>query len=271
MRRAAPAPFDAAAPREQGQGGGTDATRSIVYFAYLGDEGSDGGLVRQRLTYMERQLSWLADLLDRADFPAAVLVPYVAPRAWDGEVHRAIARHGFAVDPASVAADRRNTFEYRGFAALKALAQAADPAALLYYCHSKGIVHLEEQKMGLFRLHTQVGLTADLTRLAEDPGLTRAGLFPYRFGWCWYNFFWIKARRMARLPVAESTDRYAFEALIGERGDKEGFRGVLPLIDRVPFAQSGIGVQPWYRPEETTSAVLAETYARYACLAVPPR
>lgn len=244
--------------------------RSIVYFAYLGDEGSDGGLVRQRLVYMERQLAWLADLLAGGADPASVLVPYVAPRSWDDDVHRAIERHGFAVDAASVGAERRNTFEYRGFAALKALAEAADPTTLLYYCHSKGIVHLEELKMGLFRLHTRVGLTTDLAALIEDSAITRAGLFPSRFGWCWYNFFWIKAGRMARLPVEESADRYQFEALIGERGDKEGYRGVLPLIDRVPFEHHGIVAQPWYRPADTTTPTLDDSYARYARMASPP-
>jgi hypothetical protein len=244
---------------------------SIVYFAYLGDEGADADTVRRRLTFMERQLGWLSELIGGAAAPVDVLVPYVAPRWSDDDVRRSVERHGFRVDPASIAADRRNTFEYRGFVAMKAMAQTAAPGALIYYCHSKGIVHLEEHKMGLFRFHTETGLTADLTTLIERPGLTRATLFPYRFGWCWYNFFWIKAGYMAGLTVEESADRYQFEALVGDRGDREGYRGVLPLIDRVPFEQTGIAAQPWYRPLDTTTPTLAQTYDRYAGLKTPTR
>lgn len=245
--------------------------RSVVYFAYLGEDGTDPGLIERRLLFMERQLQWLADLIAGSGDRIALLVPYVAPRAFDADVHRAIARHGFLIDPESVSADRRNRFEYPGFRAMKALAERSAPDDLIYYCHSKGIIQLAESKMGLFRLHSHIGLTADLAMLTADPGLTRAGLFPSRWGWCWYNFFWIKAGYMAGLPVAESADRYHFEALIGDYADKEGYRGVLPLIDRLPFGDCGIALQPWYRPAETTSDILPATYARYAAMASPPR
>lgn len=244
--------------------------RSVVYFAYLGDEATEAGVVGQRLAFMERQLAWLADLVAATPDPIDVLVPYVAPRAWDAEVERAVTRHGFRIDPASLAADRRNSFEYPGFRALKALAHASAPDDLIYYCHSKGIVQLAAGKMGLFMLHTQVGLTADLGLLTADPSLTKAGLFPSRFGWCWYNFFWIKAGAMAALPVAESDDRYHFEALIGgEPRDKEGFRSVLSLIDQLAIEDSGVAIQHWYRPEETISPQLSAAYARLAAQSRP--
>ncbi len=243
--------------------------RSVVYFAFLGDEDTDGAMVRRRLSFMDRQLQWLSDLIEASGDRIEVLVPYVAPRAWDADVHRAIARHGFRIDPASIRSDRRNTFEYPGFRAMKTLAEGSASDALIYYCHSKGIVHLDENKMGLFRLHTEVGLTADLDMLTTNPSLTRAGIFPYKFGWCWYNFFWVKAGYMAGLTVEESADRYHFEALIGDRSDKEGYQGVLPLIDRLSFEDTGIPVKPWYRPEETSSPVLFATYDHYARMMSP--
>ena len=244
-------------------------SRSIVYFAYLGDEETGDDLVRRRLSFMAAQLRWLAGLLDRSRYPVDGLVPYVAPRRWDGDVHALVASHGFRVDPASIASDRRNRFEYPGFRAMKTLAEGVAPDHLIYYCHSKGIVQLAEHKMGIFRLHTEIGLTADLSLLAANPELTRAGLFPARFGWCWYNFFWIKAGSMAVLPVEESDDRYHFEALIGRRGDKEACRSVLPLIDRVPFDASGMAMQPWYRSDEVTSPALLATYDRYGRVEPP--
>ncbi|WP_019831276.1 hypothetical protein [Sphingomonas sp. PR090111-T3T-6A] len=244
-------------------------SKSIVYFGYLGDEGTDGGVVRQRLSFMDRQLRWLSDLMEASGERIEVLVPYVAPRAWDAEVHGVITRYGFRIDPASVRAERRNTFEYPGFRALKALAEQSDPDDLIYYCHSKGIVLLDESKMGLFRIHTEVGITADLDMLTASSALTRASIFPYKFGWCWYNFFWIKAGYMAGLSVEESADRYHFEALIGDRSDKEGYRGVLPLIDRLPFEDTGIAAKPWYRAEETSSPALFATYDRYAGMQSP--
>lgn len=245
-------------------------SKSVVYFAYLGDEGTDAGLIERRLAYMDRQLMWLSDLIEASRDRIEVLVPYVAPRAADAEVHRAILRHGFRIDPESIRSDRRNRFEYPGFRAMKTLAGESAPDDLIYYCHSKGIVQLAESKMGLFRLHTDVGLTADLDKLTTSPNLTRAGLFPSRGGWCWYNFFWIKAGYMAGLTVNEAADRYHFEALIGDYDNKEGYRGVLPLIDRLPFEDTGIAAQPWYRPQETTSAVLPITYSRYAAMISPP-
>jgi hypothetical protein len=238
--------------------------RSIVYFAYLGDEATDDDTIRRRFAFMERQLDWLAALVAAAGEPIAVLVPYVAPRRWDGDLHDAVARRGFAIDGLSVAAERRNSFEYPGFRAMKALATAASPDHLIYYCHSKGIVQLADGKMGLFRLHTQVALTADLRRFAADPHLTRAGLFPSRFGWCWYNFFWVKAGYMAGLPVEESADRYHFEALIGDRADREAYRHVLPLIDRLPRVDTGIDARDWYRAEDTVSPEMLALYDRYA-------
>jgi hypothetical protein len=244
-------------------------SRSVVYFAYLGEEGTDAGVVRQRLSFMGRQLQWLSDLIEASQDPIEVVVPYVAPRAWDADVHGAIARHGFRIDPASIHSDRRNSFEYPGFRAMRTLAEGAAPDDLIYYCHSKGIVQLAESKMGLFRLHTDVGLTADLGLLTTDPNLTRAGLFPSKWGWCWYNFFWIKAGYMAGLTVQESADRYHFEALIGDYDDKEGYRGVLSLIDRLPFENSGIAAKPWYRAEETASPALSATYKHYAGLESP--
>ena len=244
---------------------------SIIYFAYLGDEPTEDDLVRRRLLFMDRQLQWLAELVRQTEPATAILVPYVAPRAWDDEVQRAVSRHGFAVDPASVRADRLNRFEYPGFRAMKELAGRLPPDHLIFYGHSKGIVHLEEAKMGLFRLHSEAVLTADVGEMAGNPSLTRACLFPSRFGWCWYNFFLVKAGYMAGLPVEESADRYHFEALVGDRSDKEGFRGVLPLIGRLPFAETGIAAQPWYRPAETVSPTLLATYARYAEMNHPRR
>ena len=244
-------------------------SRSIVYFAYLGDEDTDSEVVRQRLSFMDDQLQWLSDLIHASGNPIEVLVPYVAPRASDADVHAAISRHGFRIDPASIRSDRRNRFEYPGFRAMKTLAEGCASDDLIYYCHSKGIVQLCPSAMGLFRLHTEVGLTADLGILTADPALTRAGLFPSQPGWCWHNFFWIKAGYMAGLPVEESADRYHFEALIGGPRDKEGYRSVLPLIDRLPFDDTGIAVKPWYRPEETTSPALVATCYHYASLASP--
>ncbi len=244
-------------------------TRSVVYFAYVGDEGTDLDTVGRRLAFMERQLQWLAALIAASAERIEVLVPYVAPRAADAEVHRAIARYGFLVDPESIRADRRNRFEYPGFRSMKALAEHSAPGNLIYYCHSKGIIQLSENKMGLFRLHTQIGLTADLRVLMSTPALTRAALFPSKFGWCFYNFFWVKAGYMAGLTVEESADRYHFERLIGDQGDREGYRGVLPLIDRVPPADSGLAVRPWYRPSETATPELSAAYDRYARMDAP--
>lgn len=241
------------------------SARSVVYFAYLGEEGSDGATVAARFAFMERQLRWLAPLV--ADAP--VTVAYVAPRSWDAAVARAVDVHGFRLDPLSVAGERRNTFEYPGFRAMQAIARRSALGDLLYYCHSKGIVGCDEGKMGLFRLHTALGLATDLADFTVDPALTRATIFPARFGWCWYNFFWVKAGYMAARTVAEHHDRYEFEALIGNRGDREGYRAVLPLIGRLPVAVTGIAPQPWYRAEETSSAALAATYARYAAMASP--
>ncbi|TAK12760.1 MAG: hypothetical protein EPO38_05955, partial [Rhizorhabdus sp.] len=106
-------------------------SRSVVYFAYLGDEDTDDGVVRQRIAYMDRQLRWLSDLIIASGDPIEVLVPYVAPRAWDGEVHATIARHGFRIDPASIESDRLNRFEYPGFRAMKTLAQQSAPGDLI--------------------------------------------------------------------------------------------------------------------------------------------
>lgn len=247
-----------------------NASRSVVYFAFLGDETTNADVVRARLDYMDAQLRWLAQLSAVSGTPVDGLVPYVAPRAWDEDVRRIVSAHGFQVDPASVAAERLNRFEYPGFRAMKALAVASPPDRLIYYCHSKGIIQLAASKMGLFRLHSHVGLTADLSELSADPTLTRAGLFPSKWGWCWYNFFWIKAGHMARLPVEPCEDRYQFEALIGDQTDREGYRGVLPLIGRLPFAETGIAPQPWYRAAETSSPTLEATHYRYARMAEPP-
>jgi len=245
------------------------SARSIVYFAYLGDEDTESDLASRRLSFVERQFQWLSQLVVASPDKIEVVVAYVAPRSWDAELHRSATRHGFAIDPLSIASDRTNRFEYPGFRAMKALAARSAFDDLIYYCHSKGAAQLDDRKMGLFRLHTEVGLTADLGRLARDPSLTRAGMFPSRYGWCWFNFFWIKAGYMAGLTVTESADRHKFEELIGDRGDMHAYRHVLPLIDRVPFEDTGIPAKAWYRPEETKSAVLLATYDRYACLESP--
>jgi hypothetical protein len=244
--------------------------RHIVYFGYLGDESTDDAVVDQRLAYMDGQMRWLAQLVEPLPSSRRPLVPYVAPRRWDEAVHARIAAHGFTVDPLSVAAERRNSFEYPGFRALKALAETLPADEPIFYAHSKGIVELAHSKNGLFRLHSHIALTADLDAFCRDPALTRAGLFPSRRGWCWYNLFWIKAGHMARLTVEESEDRYAFEALIGDYSDKEGFRGVLPLIDRLSAEVTGIEPKPWYRPQETSSPALLALYRAYAAMDAPP-
>jgi hypothetical protein len=244
-------------------------SRSIVYFAYLGDGDTPDDLVRRRLSFMDRQLRWLADLIAAQPWRIDVLVPYVAPIAFDTEVHDLITRHGFRIDPDSTLPDRRNRFEYPGFRAMKALAAASPPDHLIYYCHSKGIVQLAERKMGLFRLHTEIGLTADLAALQANPALTRACLFSSKFGWCFFNFFWIKAGYMAGLTVAESDDRFHFEALVGDPTDRQGYRGVLPLIDRLSFEDTGLAARHWYRPSETDTPALSATYDLYAGMTSP--
>lgn len=244
--------------------------KSVVYYGYLGEEGTDDEILRQRLGFMEVQLQWLADLITLSPEPIDVLVAYLAPTPWDDAVRAIASRRGFRIDPACSADDeRRNRFEYPGFRAMKALALTAAPDDLIYYCHSKGIVQLSPTKMGLFRLHSHVGLTADLSAMIADPAITRAGIFPSKRGWCWHNFFWIKAGHMAALPVEESADRYHFEALIGDYDDIEGYKGVLPLIDRLPFDATGIEARPWYRPAETGSPTLTATCGRYAAMPSP--
>ncbi|WP_165321977.1 hypothetical protein [Rhizorhabdus phycosphaerae] len=244
--------------------------RHIVYFGYLGDEASEDAIVAERLAYMDGQMRWLEQLVARLADGARVLVPYVAPRKWDEAVHARIAAHGFAVDPLSVEADRHNRFEYPGFRALKALAETLPPDEPIFYCHSKGIGDLSQTKNGLFRLHSHVALAADLDAFLRDPALTRAGLFPSRYGWCWYNLFWIKAGHMARLTVEEREDRYAFEELIGDRSETQAFRGVLPLIDRLPAEVTAIEPTRWYRPPETVSPALLALYRDYAAIDAPP-
>jgi hypothetical protein len=247
----------------------TATPRSLVYFAYIGDDATPDGPVPRRIAFMESQLQWIAALIQASGLHYEVVVPYVAPRKWDAAVHDIIQRYGFRIDPASVAASRINRFEYLGFRALKEIAEAAaDPDHLIYYCHSKGITQLSPSKMGLFRLHTHIGLTADLRQLAAEPRLTRATLFPSKFGWCFYNFFWIKARYMAGLTVDESADRYAFESLVGDPTDREGYRGVLPLIGLLPQSERGLPASDWYRASDTSSPELTATYDRYATL--PP-
>lgn len=49
----------------------------------------------------------------------------------------------------------------------------------------------------------------------------------------------------------------------------DGYRGALPLIDRLPFDATGIAVKPWYRPEETTSPALLDTCYHDASLPSP--
>jgi len=240
------------------------ASRSIVYFCYLGEEGTPDESLRGRAAFMESQLQWLSSLVCASGYRFDLVIAYVAPRRWDAVVHDLAGRYGFRIDAKSVEADRINRFEYVGFSALKALAEGSDPEHLIYYCHSKGIMQLSPSKMGIFRFHTKVGLTADLDQLITDPRLTRATLFPSRFGWCFYNSFWIKAGYMAGLDVAESRDRYYFESLVGDASDKEGYRGVLPLINYVPFSESGMAAKPWYRASETSSPELSATYDRYA-------
>jgi hypothetical protein len=71
------------------------------------------------------------------------------------------------------------------------------------------------------------------------------------------------------LASAPAEDRYHFEALIGGVRDKEAFKAVLPLIDRLPCEATEIALKPWYRPEETSSPALQETYARYAARTSP--
>lgn len=242
----------------------------IVYFGYLGDEATDDAVVEQRLAYMDGQMRWLAQLVARLPDGARVLVPYVAPRRWDEAVHARIAAHGFTVDPLSIENERRNRFEYPGFRALKSLAETLPPDEPIFYCHSKGIAAPGDNKNGLFRLHSHVALAADLDAFRRDPALTRAGLFPSRYGWCWYNIFWIKAGHMARLKVEESEDRYAFEELIGNRAEPQAFRGVLRLIDRLPVEATGIEPKRWYRPPETLSPALLALYQTYAEMDAPP-
>jgi hypothetical protein len=244
--------------------------KTVVYYGYLGEEGTEEDVLRKRLGFMETQLKWLAELIAPLSEQVDVLVAYLAPKAWDDAVRAAASRRGFRIDPACAAdEERRNRFEYPGFRAMKALAQASAPDDLIYYCHSKGIVQLSPTKMGLFRLHTEVGLTADLGTMIADPTITRAGIFPSKRGWCWHNFFWVKAGHMAGLAVEESTDRYHFEALIGDYDDIEGYKGVLPLIDRLPFDATGIEPRPWYRPAETGSPTLTATCGRYAAMPSP--
>ncbi|WP_420136837.1 hypothetical protein [Sphingomonas sp.] len=245
------------------------SVRSIVYFAYIGDESTPDEIARGRAAYMESQLQWLSGLIRVAGGRFRVIVPYVAPRRWDAVMHDLVGRYGFQVDPASIAAERVNSFEYRGFCALKALALASDPDHMIYYCHSKGITQLSPSKMGLFRFHTAIGLKADLDPLITGPNLSRATLFPSKFGWCFYNFFWIKSGYMAGLTVIPSADRYSFEALVGDPLDREGYRGVQALIDQVPASETGLVAKPWYRASETSSPELAATYGRYARMPLP--
>ena len=53
--------------------------RSVVYFAYLGDEGTDDDTVRQRVFFMDDQLRWLSRLIEVSLNGTGVLVPYIAP------------------------------------------------------------------------------------------------------------------------------------------------------------------------------------------------
>lgn len=231
-------------------------TKTILYFGFIGASDIDHGVAEARMDYMGQQMHWLAL---KAPDASRLFLTYTAPEWLDGPIASLAKQHGFDVLPELSDTRRRNTFEYPGFLALSDLAAKSEGNDLIFYCHSKGIVELSSTKMGLFKLHTEVCLAADLSMMTA-----KAGLFPSEFGWVWNNIFWAKAWFLQTLTVPESANRYTYEALIGDKAAPRAYETVLQLIDLVGQDVSGIPSQPFYQPHETASAKLIDRYRVYS-------
>jgi hypothetical protein len=57
---------------------------------------------------------------------------------------------------------------------------------------------------------------------------------------------------------------------VGDPTDREGYRGVLPLIGLLPESDRGLPASEWYRASETSSPELTAAYDRYANIAAVP-
>ncbi len=113
-----------------------------------------------------------------------------------------------------------NYYEYYGIKKLYDLA-LEDPKMIYMYIHTKGMVFnntsikRSEQEKYLLRSLLKNYLRVILI-FKNKPNITKAGSFPCKNGWLWFNFFYIKGTSLINCNIPKITDdRYYYESYIG--------------------------------------------------------
>jgi len=126
----------------------------------------------------------------------------------------------------------KNMFEYPGIRAIWDLGQRiptseAKHSTILYF-HSKGMSKIDEgvridREQHLF--NTVIRPWREIIpKFEEDPSINKICFQTASCGFCWYNFWWVRASYIENLvcPIiigAENTDRFYYEKWLGYKNE----------------------------------------------------
>lgn len=189
----------------------------LFFQTYLGDADTAEAVIEERLCYLTNQLLLLAEFEKSFtyEFKQRLLV-MTAPSNYVPQVKQLCHRFGFSLFENKVFTS--NQYEYPGFKAMQSFARR-DKQGLFLYIHSKGIANRKPHSMGVFSFHLQHLLALNVESVFASSTVEKACLFPSEKGWCWQNFFWVRASYLAELTIIESDQRHYYEFVIGSEAN----------------------------------------------------
>jgi len=234
----------------------------IFFQAFIGDEQTTESEANTRLAYIYKQLEYLEEQKNLHQFTGEHFLIVTAPACVDAKIFEIVDR--FSLRLWTHEFNRINSFEYPGFLAMQSWADTRSEESAILYCHSKGSVNTRKNSMGIFRLHTSTLLRTPIDEIFKDGDLSKAGLFPSKYGWFWHNFFWVRSSFLRKKRVSDHDNRHYFESFIGQHGDEKGYESCFSLLPMV-FDQEREGtsfqVRRFYEPEDiNANPYLIEKY-----------
>lgn len=140
--------------------------------------------------------------------------------------------------------ERENRHEYPGIHELYRLA-LQNPTNIMLYFHAKGIWRDRYEGEDDGRVQEELVLfdrvikpwKTYITILQTRPDINKVCLGASEGGWCWYNFYWVRASHVIQCGEPIVTDnRYYYEEYIGTAS--KHFADVYNIVDAQPFYHS---------------------------------
>lgn len=215
----------------------------LTFFGFFGPEDEIDDSFIERFLLINKQLDYIRTIEEKHPFHIKYIVPTI-PSRFDGFIEFLANRYNYIIAKDFIS--RENTFEYPGFSFMSDLSYKSNVDDIFYYFHSKGTGNPSD--ISIYKMHVKALMQMDINISFKEESILKAGLFPSEHGWLWHNFFAARPGVLNK-PVVKDSNRYAYEAFIGNRSDPCSFNSVYPLL-KLAYPNNEISNKKFYTPDD---------------------